>query len=129
MLAKSIRISLILILILTLSACASRINKIMKSWEGHHASELIGSCGPPNQVMDDGYGGKILIYTQTRTFVSPGHSSTYATGSAYSSGNYIYGTATGHTTYTPATSHSYNAYRMFYINSNGYIYRWAWRGL
>jgi hypothetical protein len=121
----------ILILVLALlfiSGCAS-INKTMQSWMGHHQSDLIASWGPPQQIMDDGQGGKIFIYSTTRTFTSPGHSTTTVSGSAYGTGSYAYGTATGHTTYTPPQTSSYNAYRMFWIDKNGYIYRWAWRGL
>ena len=111
-----------------ISGCSS-INKNMQSWMRHHQSDLIASWGPPQQVMDDGRGGKIFIYSTTRSFTSPGHSTTTVTGSAYGSGNYAYGSATGYTSYTPPQTSSYNAYRMFWIDSNGYVYRWAWRGL
>lgn len=111
-----------------ISGCAS-VNKVMESWTGHHQSDLIASWGPPQQVMDDGEGGRIFIYSTTRAFTSPGRSTTTVTGSAYGTGNYAYGSATGSATYTPPRTSSYNAYRMFWIDQNGYIYRWAWRGL
>ena len=127
------RNNLIVVLIIVLafsfiSGCAS-INKTMQSWVGNHQSDLIASWGPPQQVMDDGRGGRIFIYPTTRSLTSPGHSTTTVTGSAYGSGSYAYGSATGYTTYTPPQTSSYNAYRMFWIDSNGYVYRWAWRGL
>jgi hypothetical protein len=58
--------------------CAS-INKTMQSWVGNHQSDLIANWGPPQQVMDDGRGGKIFIYFTTRSFTSPGHSTTTVT--------------------------------------------------
>jgi hypothetical protein len=119
---------IIIVVVCLFTGCAS-INKTMQLWMGHHQSDLIANWGPPQQVMDDGQGGKIFIYITTRTFTSPGHSTTTVTGSAYGMGNYAYGTARGYTTYTPPQTTSYNACRMFWIDGNGYIYRWAWRGL
>ena len=121
--------SLILVLVLLLFTGCASINKTMQSWMGHHQSDLIASWGPPQQIMDDGQGGKIFIYFSTRTFTSPGHSTTTVTGSAYGTEHYTYGSATGYTTYAPPQTSSYNAYRMFWVDKNGYIYRWAWRGL
>ena len=95
----------------------------------HHQSELIANWGPPQQIMDDGQGGKIFIYSATRNHTTQGRATTNVTGSAYSVGDFTYGNATGHTTYTPPQTSSYTAHRMFWINSNGYVYRWAWRGL
>ncbi len=121
------RLIAIFLLLLVSTGCAN-INKVMKSWEGHHYGELIASWGPPQQVFDDGYGGRILVYTQQRQWTTPGTATTYTTGSATVWDNYIWGSATSRTTYYPPQTHGYTAYRMFWINSNGYIYRWAWRG-
>src|SRR5688572_17762916 len=111
------------------AGCGSLINKKMASWDGHHYSDMIASWGPPQQVLDDGTGGKIFVYTAVRSFTSPGQANTRVTGSAYGVGNYAYGSATGVTTYTPPQTSSYGAHRMFWVNSSGYIYRWAWKGL
>ena len=52
--------------------CATRMNEIMQSWEGHHYSNLIASWGPPQQILDDGSGrensrlGRYLILYGTR---------------------------------------------------------------
>lgn len=110
------------------SGCGS-IDKTMASWMGHHQSELIASWGPPHQTMDDGQGGKIFIYTATRSYTSPGTATTTVSGTAIGSGNVVRGTATGYTTYNPPTTTSYNAYRMFWIDPGGRVYRWSWRGL
>lgn len=121
---------LLLVLSCTLlTGCASRINETMESWVGHHQSDLIASWGPPQQIMDDGSGGRILIYTQNRTFTSPGTATTTTTGSAYGAGNTVYGNATSTTTYNPPRTSGYQANRMFWVNSNGRIYRWSWKGL
>lgn len=120
---KSMRRLLAAGLLIGLSACVN-VSAIMKSWEGNHFSDLIASWGPPQQVMDDGQGGKIFVYASNRTFTSPGHATTTTTGSVYGSSISAYST----TTYTPPTSFGYTAYRIFWINDSGYIYRWAWKG-
>ena len=122
------KLSILVVATLILVGC-SLIERQMESWMGHHQSELIASWGPPQQVMDDGQGGKIFIYSATQTYTTPGRATTNVTGTAYGAGNYAYGNATGYTTYTPPQTSSYTAYRMFWINSSGYVYRWAWRGL
>jgi len=117
---------LLLLCVLFFSGC---ISQIMTSWENHHYGELIGSWGPPQQVFNDGYGGRILVYTESRAWVSPGKSNTYVTGNATIYDNYIWGSATATTYYTPPQVYGYTAYRMFWINKQGIIYRWAWKGL
>jgi len=126
---KSIPILLATISIFSLSGCAGQINQTMQSWMGHHYSELIGSWGPPQQVFDDGRSGRILIWTQVRSYTSPGTSTTQTYGQATAYDDYIWGSATSHTTYTPPQTYGYTAYRMFYIDKDGLIYNWTWRGL
>lgn len=41
-------------LLLLLSGCASRVNEMMRSWEGAHVSDLVAKWGPPNQALPDG---------------------------------------------------------------------------
>ena len=120
---------LFLALIMSFGCFAAHLSKIMKSWEGSHYGDLIASWGPPQIVYDDGYGGRILIYTKRRQFTAPGKSTTYTTGRATVYDNLIWGSATSTTHYTPAKIYGYTAYRMFWINKKGHIYRWAWRGL
>jgi hypothetical protein len=128
---KSFRGLVIVVMVagLATSGCAGRINAVMESWRGGHVSDLIASWGPPTQVMPDGYGGQILAYSDTRAFVMPGYGTTTVTGSAYRSGSNVYGQATGYTTYMPPVTTSYRAYRMFWVNEQGRVYRWSWRGL
>ena len=105
----------------TTTGCAARINRVMSSWQGHHFSNLIARWGPPQQVFDDGYGGRILIWTAQRSYTTSGTSTTYGTDYGY-----IW---TARTTYNPAETYGWTAHRMFWINKDGFVYRWAWRGL
>ena len=126
---RSLRgIAVVLALASTLTGCA-HMNKVMASWQGHHYSDLIAKWGPPQQVFDDGSTGRILVYSSDRSWTVPGYATTTTTATATAYDTYIWGSATSHTTYTPAQVQSYTAYRMFWIDSNGHIYRWAWRGL
>ena len=108
--------------------CA-HVNSVMQSWEGHHYSNLMARWGPPQQVFDDGMGGRILVYTTNRSWVVPGTATTRTTFNATGYDNYIWGSATSRTIFTPAQVQGYTAYRMFWIDRSGHIYRWAWRGL
>jgi hypothetical protein len=118
---KFISLIFFLLMLLSLIGCTSRMNQIMASWEGQDANDLIANWGPPTQVMDDGSGGKILCYQQTGAIYVP----RTTTGSAYS-----YGGATSFNTYsTPGYAFPINKYRMFWVNTNGTIYRWSWKGL
>ncbi|MBI4811015.1 MAG: hypothetical protein HY800_06170 [Ignavibacteriales bacterium] len=110
------------------TGCAGHINEVINSWIYSHYSDLIASWGPPNQVFDDGQGGRILIYTTARSWTVPGTSTMRATGQTTIYDNMILGSTQSTTTYTPPQTYGYTAYRMFWIDSKGYIYRWAWRG-
>jgi len=105
----------------------------MKSWMGKNANDLIASWGPPQQTMSDGQGGQIIIYSSERAWTTPGRATTntYGSANAYGNGNYanVYGSTTSTTTYTPPQTSGYNAQRMFWADSDGRIYRWAWKGL
>jgi len=122
-------ILLILLAFLIFNGCVARINKAMSSWENHHYSDLIASWGPPQQVFDDGQGGRILVYAIRRQWTSPGKSTTRTIGSATIWDDYIWGSATTITSYKPPETYGYTAHRMFWITRDGIIYRWAWRGL
>jgi hypothetical protein len=112
-----------LFLVLSIAAMAgcAMVDKSMSSWMGHDQSDLIASWGPPQQIMDDGQGGKIFVYASTRSFTTPGSATTTVYGTPYA--------ATAYTTYRPPQTSSYNASRMFWIDQNGRVYRWAWKGL
>lgn len=126
---KIIFIILTVFLCFVFYGCAANINKAMNSWMGYHYSDLIAKWGPPQQVFDDGQGGRILIYNMNRSWTVPGTQSTYTYGHATIWDNYIWGSAQSYSTYRPPQTYGYTAYRMFWINKKGLIYRWAWKGL
>lgn len=104
---------LILAILLTWG-CASRVNEVMQSWVGKHQSDLIQAWGPPQQTAGDGKGGTILIYSSyVNLGQSPGQVTSYSPGYA---------------TYTAPQQQGYQRTRMFYVNSDGYIYNWRWQG-
>jgi hypothetical protein len=113
-----------LVILLTVG-CGEDISQVMQSWIGHSYSELMASWGPPTQVFSDGKGGQIFVYAYNRLWIRPGVATTAYSANAY--GGYVYGSAT--TVYSPAYVQGYTAYRMFWIDSDGIIYSWAWRGL
>ena len=45
--------------------------QVMNSWMGSHISELIRSWGPPQQIVTDGAGGKIYIWSWQVTAPPP----------------------------------------------------------
>jgi hypothetical protein len=118
-----------LLCIFLFAGCVGHINEVMNSWMNHHYSDLIESWGPPSQVFDDGQGGRILIYSENRSWTVSGSAHTRTTANATIYDNSIWGSANSITTYDPPKTYSYNAYRMFWINNKGYIYRWSWKGL
>jgi hypothetical protein len=146
--SKSASLLLAVIVASVLSGCLTP-DKNMKSWLGHHGSELIASWGAPSTKYPDGQGGEVWVYQSQRTWTAPGHATTtvngnassygnlsgnanYYTGSRTYSGNYqgnttYSGTAT--TTYTPPQTSAYNTIRSFFLNSDGVVYRYSWQGL
>ena len=126
---KLIWFVLAVLLLMPLGCVTSqKISDNMASWVGHNKMELMGSWGAPAQVMSDGSGGEVWAYSQARSYTSPGSSTTNVYGSTYGNSNYSSGYATGQTTYYPGQTYSYQAQRLFYIDSDGKIYNWSWKG-
>ncbi len=111
----SIRIALLVVLIGFLGGCASRVNEMMQSWVGQHQSELIAKWGPPQQTASDGKGGTVLVYGE---YVDLGQTP-----------GQVWRDPLGNATYTAPQQRGYQKSRMFYVDQNGYIYNWRWRGL
>ena len=109
------------------------IDRAVKSWVGHTVDNLMMSWGPPSQVYDDGGGGKYVIYTENRSYVSPGYATTTGSSNAYGyvSGNdiYVHGYGESQTTYTPPQVHQWSVFRMFRVNEYGRIVAYSWQGL
>ena len=110
------------LLAVPLTGCTARINRNMASWQGQHYHALIASWGPPQQVLGDGSGGRILIWTRYRETL---RAQTTGTLELTQVDRMIWGTVTTNT--RPA--YGYSAYRMYWVNASGIVYRWAWRGL
>lgn len=99
-----------------------KVNEAMQSWVGAHESQLYMQWGPPTQVLDDGAGGKIVVYAINRQYVIPGRATTTVT-------EYGFGSSMATTTYSPPQVVEWSVYRAFWVNRQGYIYHWAWKGL
>lgn len=96
--------------------CASLSpGKSMSSWMGSPQSSLIMSWGPPTRSTSDGAGGTILIYEYGRnTGQIPGQAVRNFDGSV---------------SYTAPQATGYIASRMFWVDAQGMIYSYSWRGL
>jgi hypothetical protein len=113
----------------------------MQGFMGQPSTELVARWGPPQQRTPDGHGGEIWTYVEQRQWTTPGQIDTTAHGTGTSYGTLYgdpyaatyYGSANvqagATTTYTPPQTHCYTARRSFFIDSNGIVYRWAWKGL
>ena len=123
-----------------LSGCMTP-STAMQSFVGQPLTELIARWGPPQQRTPDGQGGEIWTYFEQRQWTTPGQVNTtaYGTGNSYGSlygnpyGATYRGNSSGYatvtTTYTPPETQGYTAYRSFFIDRDGIVYRWAWKGL
>lgn len=89
--------------------------RTMESWFGHDESELIMSWGAANSVLPVGQGGRILCYTESRSYVSPGHANTTTTANAYGQvygrNVYVFGQGQSQTTYIPPQQHHWQVRR------------------
>jgi hypothetical protein len=94
----------------------------MQSWQGQPESALIAKWGPPTRTESDGSGGRILIYQR---FVQTGHEPAQSVTTGRVDPN---GEVSLKTTQTPEQTYGYQRQRLFYVNKEGTIYRWAWRG-
>lgn len=93
----------------------------MESWKGVHISELIRSAGPPREIVSDGMGGHIYIWSKSIN-VPLSKKSAECRGTATVIGDTLY--YQEKTKITPATNIKYKKVRMFWVNSQGIIYHW-----
>ena len=121
--------TLAFLLTVSLTGCAGRVNKVMQSWQGANYADLIMSWGPPQRIYDDGNGGRILVYTSSRSWTTPGQATTNTTVQARAYGTTIWGQAQSITQYIPPQTQGYTAWRMFRVDRSGRIYNWSWKGL
>ena len=133
---------------LVLSACAttSGYEAVLQTWIGDTSDHLVSAWGPPQSEYPLSNGGKVLVYTRSRSAVIPGvttfqpvtttesGSVSANTTSVYSpSGVQTQGTYSGtSTTYVPHTSPSttlhFDSQTRFTTDSTGRITNSAWQG-
>ena len=136
------RAILLLVAAGVIAGCATTANyeKILNTWVGDHADNLVSSWGPPQRSFNLSDGSTILEYTASRNIQTGGYTytspqTTYHSGStsAYGSGGSAYGTYSGtSTTYVQKQTPTYNinlwCKTIFTANSNGIITKWSWKG-
>ena len=112
-------------LLVAIIGCGPSTKEIMNSWKGDHVSKLIRSWGPPKQVVSDGAGGKIYIWSD-RIYIpiAEGKTETRATVDRGPYTSRVKST----TTYTPPIVVDGDKVRMFWVNSNGIIHHWQAKG-
>src|SRR3974377_1177315 len=98
----SMRYIIAISFIIVLCACTTtqqKGEKLQETWEGRNVNDLIAALGPPAQIMDDGQGGKIYVYTTTKVIHSGDSSFTtyqgqrqgdYQIGRTYVPGNHLH---------------------------------------
>ena len=106
------KLAVVALAVLLSTGCAARINKIMQSWIGSHYSSLIASWGPPRAIYDDGSGGRVLVWTFTRSYTSPATSTTSGTANVIGDTLWV----NTYTVYQPSYTTGYEAHRTFWID-------------
>lgn len=125
-LAGAVLVAGVVFVIWVIDGATKLNNAEMESWKGHHVSELIRSVGPPQRIVSDGAGGRIYIW-RSGVKIPLAKEKTKRQGSATIIGDTIY--YEEKTTTTPATNIEYDKVRMFWVNSDGIVYHWKWKGL
>jgi hypothetical protein len=131
-----IRIMLLLIMALLIGACATlgnnKAQQLEEDWKGKNFNDLIAAKGPPDQKLDDGQGGKILIYMSSELSPDSG-SSSHGGGSGgggmgrHSGGGSSRGGGSGGGGSSRGGQISHINNEMFWINPDGFIYRTAYQ--
>ena len=98
----------------------------MKKWQWKHVNALVAHWGPPTQIMEDGYGGKVYMKPGSG-MGPPGYSTTTTNVSGGVYGNQVSGTATAILP-IPRRSSIHGRPTGLLISKTGYVYSSAWRG-
>ena len=96
---------LIVVLALVFVVGCQNPQEIAASWEGHNINDLIASWGAPNQVIDNGSDGKIMVWRRSGSLQMPG----------------TYSDVTD--TYYPGQTLGLARVTTFWVNPQGTIYR------
>ena len=116
------------VFLILFTGCAAIIeeqNAVMESWKGAHISETIREWGPPKNIVPDGQGGKIYIWSEYKSVnLSPAKTETKGTITK-TYGGYQYKEKTTH---KRPVDYDYVKAHMFYVNRSGTIYYWRIEG-
>lgn len=135
-------ITLFTVISILISACATTENfeKILDTWVGTNADNLVSQWGPPTSSYSLSDGGRVLEYSNQRNFQIGGYTTsvpqtTYNSGSinVLGTGGSTYGTYSGTTTTyvqqtTPVQNIAMQCITRFTVNGSGTITKWAWQG-
>ena len=97
-----------------------RLNNLM----GKNRNAVLSEFGPPNQVLSDGSGGAIWVYTKVFTTMNPG----YQSAPVNTTGNGSIGQSIANGIAQGLNQPSINtdvSYRMVYLDSSGTVYKWS----
>jgi hypothetical protein len=114
---------LMVVAVLSLSACATRANyeAALNSWIGHPESELVGAWGPPVNGYTAPDGVRILTYNSSGQMTLPGTPPSYTTNCV---GNTCYTNPVGG---TRPTTINLSCATNFTV-TNGVISTWRYQG-
>ena len=111
------KLSLTLLVILGLSACATTENyeAILSSWVGSSEEQLISRWGAPDSVYNVSENHKLLTYTDSASYTLPGTSTTQIIGNTLK------------TTTSPAKTINRHCKTTFSVK-DGIVKSWTWEG-
>ncbi|MEO0141669.1 MAG: hypothetical protein ABIM88_09010 [candidate division WOR-3 bacterium] len=96
------------------------------SWLGRTYKEVLRLFGQPSAVYSDGRNGAVISYMYTRT---PSNSYTQIPGPPYDYEDWASVCVLARTSRAPYGRHSCQAYRLFWVNENGTIYKYKKKGV
>jgi len=97
----------------------AKIDSIMKSFEGDHFFSAIATLGPYDEEIDDGQGGKILIWRIKLQ--------THLPGSVIVTELPTIKTTTAR--FNAPQTKEFEDFRMIWVDNKGIVYKTAWKGL
>jgi hypothetical protein len=102
---------------------SDQISKQMASWMGHSENELIADWGEPTRTVSDDNGGKIFVYELQRESTTPAVLTTHKCSQWEA--DCVNGERA---VYQPASTQTWAVLREFWINGDGVVYKWKWKG-
>jgi hypothetical protein len=128
---RALVLSFVLFWVCAYATTQQRREELQRTWEGCNVNDLITKLGPPTQIMDDGQGGKIYVYTTTKTSHSGADSFTTYQGQRQgdyyqASKGFVQGSSYAGQAYTfsgQSASFTSSRHQMFWVNDHGIIYR------